>query len=125
MNTFKNIFFTALAAIAVTATPVVTVSNNTSNAVILAWGRACSYAYPPVTTLNANDSLTFVFPGETHNVYQFPNRAAYNYCDFSNATEVSDSGPVSINVTEGITYFGCSIGSHCTVLGVKVAVIAV
>ncbi len=143
MNTLKNISLTIAAAIAAGAIPIAMgtsttsrdVSNTTTvdtsdnitdtvfNAFVIPWDVIASTAFPPVTTLRANDSLTFDFKGEIHNVYQFPDKAAYNDCNFSNATEVSDVGPVTVNVTEGVTYFGCAVGNHCTMHGMRVAVI--
>lgn len=144
MNTLKNISLAIAAAIAAGAIPIAmgtsTTSRDVSNTTtvdtsdnitdtvsdtvfIIPWEVVTSTSFPPVTTLRANDSLTFNFEGAIHNVYQFPDKAAYNDCDFSNATEVSDVGPVTINVTEGVTYFGCAVGNHCTMHGMRVAVI--
>jgi Plastocyanin-like domain len=136
MNTFKNFSLGVIATIVFGTTIVAgmstpsdnttDVSDNTTDTVsnfVIPWEVFSASAFPPVTTLNVNDSLTFDFEGAIHDVYQFPDKAAYNDCDFSNATEVSDVGPVSINVTEGVTYFGCAVGNHCTTHGMRVAVI--
>jgi Plastocyanin-like domain len=138
MNTLKNISLAIAAAIAAGAIPIAMGTSTTSRDVdtsdnitdtvsdtvfIIPWEVITSTSFPPVTTLNVNDSLTFDFKGAIHDVYQFPDKAAYNDCDFSNATEVSDVGPVTINVTEGVTYFGCAVGNHCTMHGMRVAVI--
>ena len=138
MNTLKSISLAIAAAIAAGAIPIAIGTSTTSRDVdtsdnitdtvsdtvfIIPWQVITSTSFPPVTTLRANDSLTFDFEGAIHDVYQFPDKAAYNDCDFSDATEVSDVGPVTVNVTEGITYFGCAVGNHCTMHGMRVAVI--
>jgi hypothetical protein len=122
MNTFKNVSLAMLIGTSIVAGMSTNTTTTTTN---IPWDVITSSAFPPVTSLKTNDSLTFDFAGEVHNVYQFPDKFAYNDCNFSNATEVSDSGPVTINVTEGVTYFGCSVGNHCKTHGMRVAVITI
>ena len=132
MNTLKTFSLGVIAAAITTSMPMIAAGKSTTaplplppsnNNFTIPWEVITETAFPPVTSLKTNSSLIFEFEGEIHNVYQFPDKEAYNDCDFSNATEISDSGPVSVNVTEGITYFGCSVGNHCTRHGMSVAVI--
>ena len=128
-NTLKTFSLGVIAAAAITTgMPMIVAGKSTTpllpnNKFTIPWEVITETAFPPVTSLKTNSSLIFEFDGKIHNVYQFPDKGAYNDCDFSNATEISDSGPVSVNVTEGITYFGCSVGNHCTRHGMRVAVI--
>ena len=54
----------------------------------------------------------------THDVFKFPDKTAYDKCDFSKATKLAgtDGSPYTYKATSaGIVYFGCSIanGGHC------------
>lgn len=68
----------------------------------------------PILNANINDTLIFLFSGQQHNVYKFPNENAYTLCNFSNATLEGIESPVFIQLIEpGSSYFGCSIPTHC------------
>ena len=73
-------------------------------------------------TAAVGDSMRFEWSGY-HNVYQMADEAAFNNCDFSGATNLGDSSPVEITITELPAYFACSVGSHCA-NGQKLAVTA-
>ena len=75
-------------------------------------------------TAAVGDSLLFQWSGyPSHNVYRMADEAAFNNCDFSGATNLGDSSPVEITITELPVYFACSVGSHCA-NGQKLAVTA-
>ncbi len=67
------------------------------------------------------DTLTFEFSGG-HDVWEFPDEASYNDCDFDSATFLGSSTFTVTFDTEGIRYFGCSVGSHCDNSDMKVRV---
>jgi hypothetical protein len=62
----------------------------------------------------AGDMLNFNHNGG-HNVYRFPNKAAYDQCDFSGATMLSSANAYTyhVDVQSGELYFGCQVGNHC------------
>ena len=67
-------------------------------------------------------TIEFEWFGKGHSLWQFPNAAAYEACDFSGATEISNEGPAQVFFdTARRNYFGCHVGSHC-LLGQKVVV---
>lgn len=127
MNFIKNMISLLVTTIAMMTTTssvgATTPSTNVTTSASIKWIMIDTYAFPPVTTLATGDQLTFDWNGTFHNVYQFPNKTAYNDCDFTNATKIGTTGPVTINVTEGLTYYGCSVGVHCSTHGQKVVVI--
>merc|ERR1711865_444347 len=76
------------------------------------------------TTANVGDTLRFVWEGN-HNVYNMPDKAAFDSCDFTSANRV-DGGvsPLDFPFTDALlrtAYFACSIADHC-VNGQKLAV---
>ena len=53
---------------------------------------------------------------DQHNVWLMPNKAAYDACDFSQATELASDSENDYTYkasTPGTFYFGCQITSHC------------
>ena len=53
-----------------------------------------------------------------HDVYQLPDKAAYDNCDFSKATKLAGTNVNTYtykSTSEGIVYFSCSVysGAHC------------
>ena len=53
-----------------------------------------------------------------HDVYLMDSEEAYNSCDFSSATKLGLSSPVSYTIPSDASltpiYFACSVGSHCS-----------
>lgn len=63
--------------------------------------------------VKAGTTVVFQWMG-THNVFIFPDEAAYKACDFSNADRLSTtSGFKYVASNAGTFYFGCEVGSHC------------
>ena len=78
----------------------------------ISWSTGSGYAS---TSVAAGDDITFVYT-TSHDVWRFDDFAAYAACDFSRATQLagrSDS-PFTIQAPRGTSYYGCSVGSHCT-----------
>ena len=53
-----------------------------------------------------------------HDVYKFPNKAAYYNCDFSQASKLAGTDLTTYtykSTSAGIVYFSCSVysGAHC------------
>ena len=73
------------------------------------------------------DEVVFAWSSSTHSVAQFPDKAAYDACDFSGATTLVSSRS-GANFVMGPTtgaatfYIGCGVGSHCNA-GQKVALV--
>merc|ERR1719183_1998147 len=63
--------------------------------------------------MDEGDILSFSY-SSSHDVYEFPSQAAYDSCDFQNATLLGGTrdSPVDV-VVSGTRYIGCSKGSHC------------
>ena len=99
-----------------------------------------SHPYPPIArkdidwklgmkdaeraqTVAAGTHVIFKWSG-THNVWLMPNEAAYDGCDFSQATELA---PTSVNEytykasAAGTFYFGCEVTDHCAFGAIRLA----
>ena len=73
---------------------------------------------------HVGDSLHFMWGGTTvHNVYMMANKAAFDSCDFTGATNLGAVSPIAYTLTELPTYFACQIPGHCAA-GQKLAVTA-
>ena len=62
-------------------------------------------------TVPVNTDVIFKWSG-WHNVWKFPDKAAFDACDFSRATELaaSSKGPYTYQASSaGIVYFGCRV----------------
>merc|ERR1711976_437108 len=60
-------------------------------------------------------SLVFQWSGY-HNVYQLPDKDAFDTCDFSQATKLASPGesPFTYEASSaGKFYFACEVGGHC------------
>ena len=71
-----------------------------------------------VVKLDENNLAVVVFKWNgNHNMYQFPDKDAFENCDFSQATMLSSSSTTSSFTfrarSSGAYYFGCEVGSHC------------
>ena len=81
----------------------------------IAWKLGMSNA-ERAETVAVGTNVLFKWSG-THNIWLMPNKAAYDACDFSQATELA-----SISVNEytykasaaGTIYFGCQVTGHCS-----------
>merc|ERR1719163_1816058 len=75
-------------------------------------------------SVSAGESVFFQY-GSSHDLYEFDNAAAYDACDFANATLVGgtrDGGGDGLEVrVDQSMLFGCSKSSHCT-RGQRIAV---
>ena len=101
--------------------------NSRATGTVIDWKVGMSAAEQSIS-VKANQPFTFKWTG-SHNVYKFPDEAAYKSCDFSGATFVSDEAlssrtgkPFTMKLGgPGTYYFGCKVASHCKG-GQKVAV---
>ena len=66
-------------------------------------------------TVEVNTDVVFKWSGY-HNVYMFPNKADFDNCDFSEATDLASNlqNPFTFKTSIlGVFYFSCPIGGHC------------
>merc|ERR1719408_375930 len=68
-------------------------------------------------TVTVNSNVIFKWSA-WHNVWKFPDQAAFDACDFSKATELAsvNQNPFTYKApSAGIVYFGCQVGGgvHC------------
>merc|ERR1712187_754485 len=68
-------------------------------------------------TVTVNNNVIFKWSA-WHNVWKFPDQAAFDACDFSKATELAsvNQNPFTYKApSAGIVYFGCQVGGgvHC------------
>lgn len=75
--------------------------------------------YQPVKKAMVGDVLEFEFAG--HDVHQVLSKSAFDGCDFSSSLLLAGVGesPFSYEITEkdaedGILYFACTVGDHCS-----------
>merc|ERR1719163_247926 len=63
--------------------------------------------------MDEGDIVSFSY-SSSHDVYEYPSQAAYDSCDFKDATLLGGTrdSPVDV-VVSGTRYIGCSKGSHC------------
>ena len=82
-----------------------------SNKVAINWVAGFRNAAKRTEAVKAGDVLTFTWPGG-HNVWKFPNKAAFDKCDFSSASQISGGGhsPASFTV-QSTTYFACQVSA--------------
>lgn len=108
--------FSSLLALVASAAPAAAPN------VTIQWGfPAPGTASLPAVAAKPNQTLIFNYAGNFHNVQKFPTAAAYAACDFSGATMIGATGPVSTKAMSGISYYGCSMPGHCEA-GMKVMV---
>ena len=79
---------------------------------IISWATGSGYAS---TSVDEGEEVTFVF-STGHDLWQFADFAAYEACDFSRATQLADreDSPYTVVAPAGNSYYGCSVGSHCS-----------
>ena len=59
--------------------------------------------------------MTFTFLSDTHDIQKFPNKAAFDACDFSRASGALNTGNnYELTVLTGTNYYGCSKYGHCS-----------
>merc|ERR1719446_782069 len=66
-------------------------------------------------TVALDTQVVFEWSGY-HNVYQLPDKAAFDSCDFSKATKLASSNgsPYTYKASSaGTVYFACEVGGHC------------
>lgn len=88
----------------------------------VSWSTGSGYAS---TAVSVGEDVTFVY-SSSHDVWQFDDFTAYEACDFGRATQLagrSDS-PFTISAPAGNSYYGCSVGSHCTRGNQKIELVA-
>ena len=67
-------------------------------------------------TVPLNTEVVFKWSGY-HNVYELPDKKAFDACDFSKAKELAShkQGPFTYKASSaGIVYFACKVGGHCS-----------
>ena len=67
-------------------------------------------------TVPLNTKAVFKWSGY-HNVYELPDKNAFDACDFSKATKLAspDQSPYTYKASSaGIVYFACEVGGHCS-----------
>lgn len=95
-----------------TAAPTVSPTAAPTASVTIDWDAASGWGSG---SFDAGTRLQFEWSG-SHNVYLLPSEAAYNSCDFSGATLLGSSSPLTYDIptsTNTSLYFACSVGSHC------------
>jgi hypothetical protein len=87
-------------------------SNFTSAAQTIQWSTGSGYAS---TSVAVGEPVTFVY-STSHDVWKFDDFDAYSKCDYSRATMLADrnGSPFTVNAPAGNSWYGCSVGSHCT-----------
>merc|ERR1711865_1099409 len=86
----------------------------TAATINIAWLDGFSSAAARSTSAATVDTLSFTWTG-SHNVYSMPSEAAFDGCDFSGATNLGASSPVTQALSgSGPWYFACRVGSHCS-----------
>merc|ERR1712032_1324765 len=67
-------------------------------------------------TVSLNTEVVFKWSG-FHNVYELPDKKAFDACDFSKAKALAshNQGPFNYKASSaGIVYFACKVGGHCS-----------
>merc|ERR1719362_1814286 len=67
-------------------------------------------------TVSLNTEVVFKWSG-FHNVYELPDKKAFDACDFSKAKALAshNQGPFTYKASSaGIVYFACKVGGHCS-----------
>ena len=62
--------------------------------------------------VKSGEVLKFVWTGG-HNVYLMKDKAAFDGCDFTAATNLGATSPVLHTMGAATTYFACKVGAHC------------
>jgi hypothetical protein len=76
-------------------------------------------------TAKKGDKLILKWSG-THTVFKFPNRDAFDSCDFKGATQICGTSASQCKITlkkTGKSYYGCSLSGHCSGGGMKLMVV--
>ena len=61
------------------------------------------------------DTLEFTWSSSTHNVYSMASQTAFDDCDFTGATDLGSTSPVTQLLSgDGPWFFACQVGSHCS-----------
>merc|ERR1712153_137395 len=66
-------------------------------------------------TVTTGDTLHFMWTGN-HNVFKMASETAYTNCDFTGATDLGSTSPVSYELAAGQAgpwYFACQVAQHC------------
>ena len=62
--------------------------------------------------VKSGEVLKFEWTGG-HNVYQMKDKATFDACDFTGATNLGATSPVYHTMGADTTYFACQVGLHC------------
>ena len=76
-------------------------------------------------TVAAGTNVVFKWSGQ-HNVFLMPNKAAYDTCNFDQATELASTSVQEYTYKSsaaGTFYFGCKVTGHCKFTTQKLALI--
>ena len=79
-----------------------------------------SSAYDPIT-LEWGEKAVFEW-SSGHDLKMFPDEAAYDSCEFTNAQATGSSGWSTASMQAGTYYFGCSQYDHCASAYMKIKV---
>merc|ERR1711991_288623 len=116
LSIFFNIFLLKMMKLLIPTFLVLIVSTFADEEVI----NWTAKEYAPMV-LHGDEKVVFSF-NANHNLYQFNNKNAYTNCNFNNAVLIEE-GPAEVEISganEETKYFGCSVGSHCSVSGQKI-----
>ena len=89
-----------------------------SESLVMAFNWLSGFSDPDMqhATVKVNSSIGFYWTG-MHNIYELPDKAAYDACDFSKATvntEAVTNGKATVDFPAlGNRFFACQVGSHC------------
>ena len=89
-----------------------------SESLVMAFNWESGFSDPDMqhATVKGNSSIGFYWDG-MHNIYELPDKAAYDACDFSKATvntEAVKNGKATVDFPAlGNRFFACQVGSHC------------
>merc|ERR1711865_904704 len=79
------------------------------------WTAGFDDASARTKTVTTGDTLHFMWTG-SHNVFKMASETAYTNCDFTGATDLGSTSPVSYELASGQAgpwYFACQVGQHC------------
>jgi hypothetical protein len=85
-----------------------------------------TYGVKQSRSVAKGDTVVFKWTSsEPHDVWQFPNKSAFDNCAFGSATKKCGTGVTQCAIkmgTLGTRYYGCKVGTHCKNGGMKIAI---
>jgi len=102
------------------STSMPTTSTSTSETHAIDW--TVGFGNIPAQSMEAEVGDSLIFNDvDGHNIYLMPSKSAFDHCDFSSATLLSNNNGYQHILTSLPLYFACRVGSHCRA-GQKLAV---